>query len=160
MTTRYETLMLARPDVTQEEASNLEKQLSAVVTKGEGKVLSFEKWGKYKLSYPVKKNQYGIYMLARFELPKGAATEILKELQLFFKIKVNDTVLRHVSKKLASDAPLAYKRPESADAGARPYSRPERREEREEVPARREEPVAEPKEEAKEEPKEEPTPEA
>ena len=64
---RYEALMLAVPEITQDEVKNLESQFEGAVSGSKGAMLSFERWGKYRLAYPVKKNEYGVFFLARCE---------------------------------------------------------------------------------------------
>ena len=60
-----------------------------ITADGKGKVVSFDRWGKYRLAYPVQKNDYGIYMLVRYELPREAVEDAFKELDTFFRIKCN-----------------------------------------------------------------------
>jgi small subunit ribosomal protein S6 len=108
----YETLMLARTQATNDELLNLEKHLDKVVNKAKGKLTLFDKWGKYKLAYPIKKNIYGLYILVRYELPKESVTELFKELSLLFKIKYNDIIIRHVSVKLPQKPSTIYTKPE------------------------------------------------
>lgn len=52
---RYETCLLTVPEITADESKNLESQLDHIVNELDGKVLSYERWGKYQLAYPVKK---------------------------------------------------------------------------------------------------------
>ena len=57
----YETLMLARPDITGDEETKIRNYFEQLVSKQQGELISFEKWGKYLLVYPVKKERdYGI----------------------------------------------------------------------------------------------------
>ena len=115
MMQRYETLLLAGTEITNDELSSLEalfdKKLGAV----EGKLSLFDKWGKYRLAYPVNKNGYGIYIFLRYELPK-TATNVLKELDKDLQIKFNEVVLRHVTIKLDKNAPSTYHKPEAVDS--------------------------------------------
>ena len=113
MLQRYEALMLAVPELTKDETVLIEKQIDDIVRKGAGTTLSFERWGKYKLEYPVHKNDYGVYLLARFEIPQGAT--VLKELQTVFAIKLNLIVMRHMVHALDAQASLAYQRPRSLE---------------------------------------------
>lgn len=115
---RYETLMLVRPDVTNDEFSSLEGDFARIVEGVKGKLSAFDRWGKYRLAYPVQKNSYGVYALARFEVAPTAMQKLLDDLQLHFRIKANDVVMRHVNYRLATDAPQAYQRPDSLDTGS------------------------------------------
>ena len=59
--------MLTVPEITADETKSIEQQFDRVVADKKGTMVSFERWGKYRLAYPVKKNDYGVYFLARFE---------------------------------------------------------------------------------------------
>lgn len=113
----YEVLMLVRPDITSDEFSTLEKQFDHIISATNGKIQSFDRWGKYRLAYPVRKNNYGVYVLVRFELMPSDIAHAMRELQLFFRIKFSDIVMRYVSKRLPSGVEHTYKKPESIDMG-------------------------------------------
>ena len=112
----YETLLLARTEITKDEIANLEQQLDKLISGAKGKLGLFDKWGKYKLSYPVQKNLYGIYLLTRYELPNKDVAEVFKELNMLFKIKYNDLIMRFVTTKLEGTPSTTYKKPESIDS--------------------------------------------
>ena len=113
---RYEILMLARPDMTSDEIANLEKAFETQIAASKGKVITFDRWGKYRLSYPVEKNSYGQYILSRFDVSDELKGELLKNLDTLLKIKHNEQVVRFVTKLLAPDAPLTYAKPEPVDS--------------------------------------------
>lgn len=114
---RYETLILAHPQITADELSLIENFFLKVTADTKGELLNFDKWGKYRLSYPIQKNDYGIYILVRYELPSENRSDIFKDIENFFKIKCSETVSRNVTKKLSASAPKVYKFPEPIDAG-------------------------------------------
>lgn len=111
---RYEALMLSIPEITQDEAKELETQLDRVIKGKKGSMISFEKWGKYRLAYPVKKNDYGVYFLARFETDVAAAP-LLQDIKDLFTLKMHETIMRNVVVKLNPNAPLEYQRPQSLE---------------------------------------------
>lgn len=113
MLQRYEALMLTVPELTKDETVLIEKQIDDIVRKGNGSVISFERWGKYKLEYPVNKHDYGVYLLARFEIPEGS--QALPELRTIFAIKLNLIVMRHMIHALEATGSLAYQRPKSLE---------------------------------------------
>ena len=76
-------------------------------------MISFERWGKYKLCYPVQKNSYGVYLLTRFELPEGST--VLNDIKSLFTIKLHNIVMRHLTSKLDHDKSLEYHRPKSLE---------------------------------------------
>jgi len=110
---RYEVLLLTVPEITLDEAKSLEKQLSKLIQDNKGSLISFERWGKYKLVYPVKKNDYGIYYLFRFEIPGG--TELIQDIKILFKLKLSNIVMRNMFSRLDEKASLAYQRPKSLE---------------------------------------------
>ncbi len=112
----YETLILSHTHVTNDELSAMEDFFDKLTSDVGGAVKSFDKWGKYRLAYPIKKNDYGMYLLVRYELPQDKLSNVFKDLDSFLKIKCNETVLRSVTKRLDSDLPLEYRRPEPVDA--------------------------------------------
>lgn len=113
---RYETLLLIRPDVTNDEFSLLENSLERMISESGGKLVSFDRWGKYKLMYQVRKNTYGVYALTRFELADATKVKALKDLLTYLRVKCTDVVMRHVCRQLADEASLSYKKPDSLDS--------------------------------------------
>lgn len=109
---QYETLILSNTHITKDELSMIEDYFDRLAANVGGRVRSFDKWGKYRLAYPVKRNDYGIYTLVRFEIPKEKISTIFKDLDSFLKIKCNEIVLRSVTIKLDPEFSLDYKRPE------------------------------------------------
>ncbi len=114
---RYETLMLARPDITSDELTNLQEQVEKALGKTGTKVSVFDRWGKYRLAYPVQKNSFGVYILARYEIADEVRTQALSDISTLLKIKWNDHVIRFVTKALDADAPTEYQKPEPVDGG-------------------------------------------
>ncbi len=110
---RYEVLLLTVPEITLDESKDLEKQLSKLIENQKGSFISFERWGKYKLVYPVKKNDYGVYYLFRFEMPRG--TELIQNIQTLFKLKLNNIVMRSMFSRIDEKASLIYQRPKSLE---------------------------------------------
>ena len=106
---RYEILMLSVPEITDDEAKGIEKNLEDTIKTYKGAVISFERWGKYRLAYPVKKHDYGIYFLARFEV--SDAPKLFEEIRSSFAVRYNDSIMRHVVMKLDSKQSLEYRRP-------------------------------------------------
>lgn len=112
----YETLFLAKTEITDDEISVIEHYLDKQLANIKGKLSVFDKWGKYRLAYPVNKSNYGVYILARYEIEdKPTVKNFMKELDTFIKIKCNEFIMRYVNTKLSPDAPTAYIKPDSID---------------------------------------------
>lgn len=105
--------MLATPQITQDEANAVQKGIEALVKEAKGEVISFEKWGKCRLAYPVNKHDYGIYYLTRFEVDKNP--KLFKEIKTAFAVKYNDSIMRHVVVKLEAGQALEYRRPQTVE---------------------------------------------
>ena len=112
---KYETLMLARTESTDDELMTIENNFEKIFSHVKGSLTTFDKWGKYQLAYPVNKNSYGLYILVRFEIPQKIAGKTLKDLDSFLKIKCNDVVMRHVTVKLDPEAHTLYQKPDPMD---------------------------------------------
>lgn len=110
---RYEALMLAVPEITQDETKLLESSLEGAIKNAQGSIVSFERWGKFRLAYPVNKNDYGIYFLARYEVP--AEAKVNEELKSLFTIKLHEFIIRNTVTRLDINAPLDYQRLKSLE---------------------------------------------
>ncbi|HML18961.1 MAG TPA: 30S ribosomal protein S6 [Candidatus Dependentiae bacterium] len=115
---RYEILLLTIPEITEDEIKNVESQVQGILRTAKGTFISFERWGKFRLAYPVKKNEYGVYFLVRFELP-SEASDTLKELKNLVDVKFYDIVMRSMVSVLDSKQSLVYQRPTSLEEAPR-----------------------------------------
>ncbi len=112
---RYEVLMLAVPEITLDESARLEAQLRDVVKESGGSFISFERWGKYRLAYPILRNEYGVYFLARFEGERSVVQQLLTQVRALLTLKYNEIVMRFLINRLNRSASLEYQRPESLE---------------------------------------------
>ena len=111
MVSRYEVLILSVPEITADEAKTIEMQFDRVIKEAKGSVISFEKWGKYKLCFPIRKNDYGVYFLARFEISTAAVNEVRSLLAL----KFYELIMRHTIVQLDPKKSLEYQKPPSLE---------------------------------------------
>lgn len=112
---RYELLMLMVPEITGDESRNVESQLQNLLKNLKGALISFERWGKYRLAYPVKKNDYGVYFLARFELLDNDVKKSLDEIKALADVKFYDVIMRSMVAVLDPNQSLEYERPTSLE---------------------------------------------
>lgn len=85
---RYETLMIAKPDLEEPQLRALLDDVSALVVRQGGLVKSVDVWGLRRLEYPIKHEDSGQYAVINFEADTGA----VKELERVMGIR--DDVLR------------------------------------------------------------------
>ena len=111
MVSRYEVLILTAPEITADEAKTIETQFDRVIKEAKGTVISFERWGKYKLTYPIRKNDYGVYFLARFETD----TATVESVRSLLALKFYELVMRHMIVQLDPKKSLEYQKPPSLE---------------------------------------------
>ncbi|MFA6066621.1 MAG: 30S ribosomal protein S6 [Candidatus Babeliaceae bacterium] len=112
---RYEVLLLTVPEITADETTGIESYLSKTLTDKGAQPTSFDRWGKYYLAYPVRKNDYGVYFLMRFECSDERHKEIIDAVRVACAVKFADLVMRHMIVHLEERDSLEYQRPESLE---------------------------------------------
>ncbi|MCT4575381.1 MAG: 30S ribosomal protein S6 [Alphaproteobacteria bacterium] len=90
----YETVMIARQDVSAAHAEKLADEFAAIIKDHKGKLVSKEYWGLKNLAYKIKKNKKGHYILLNLE----ATPEGLAEMER--KMSLNEDILRFLSIKV------------------------------------------------------------
>lgn len=110
---RYETLLLAVPGITGDEAGLLERNFEKLLQESKGTVVSFEKWGKCRLAYPVRHNDYGVYFLVRFEL--DPASNFFDTVGTMFTIKYSDVIMRLSTVKIKKGTQYGNFRPDTVE---------------------------------------------
>ena len=72
---QYEIAVLYHPDLEidlEKAASKVEK----IFTDNGGKIVGNDNWGKRKLAYPIKKNEYAVYVIYTTELPAESVRKV------------------------------------------------------------------------------------
>ena len=96
----YELTVLIRPD----REAELDKSLGAVkklVADNGGKLLSEDNWGKTRLAYKIKGEDFAVYVLLNVELPAAAPLKISNALN------ISDDVIRYLLVKVDEKARIA-----------------------------------------------------
>jgi small subunit ribosomal protein S6 len=91
MDRKYEVMFILRPDTAEEDMDRLLQTMETNVAATGGKVTGFERMGKRRLAYTVKKFQEGIYVLAFVEGPGS----VLKELER--RLRVQELVIKFIT---------------------------------------------------------------
>jgi len=91
MDRKYEVMFILRPDTAEEDMDRLLQTMETNVAATGGKVTGFERMGKRRLAYTVKKFQEGIYILAFVEGPGS----VLKELER--RLRVQELVIKFIT---------------------------------------------------------------
>jgi small subunit ribosomal protein S6 len=91
---RYETIFIASPTLTDEQAEELVRQFEGIIAEQGGELLKTEKWGRKKLAYEVQKFSEGYYTL--FDLNAGPT--LIAELERRFRN--HDSVIKYLSVRM------------------------------------------------------------
>ena len=99
----YESVFIARNDVTQAQVDAVADQVATILTEQGGEVKKREYWGLRGLAYRIKKNRKGHYMLLGIDAQPAAMQEVERQLGL------NEDVLRVLTLRIEAidEAPSA-----------------------------------------------------
>lgn len=125
----YETIYIARPDLTDDVMSKITSRYEQVITGNNGTILVSEDWGKRKLAYTISKHQRGHYIYLNYVGPAALVAEVERNLGLedqllrFLTVKLEDAVevearraLAEERKRLRAERMAALKAEEEAEA--------------------------------------------
>jgi len=107
---RYETIIIADPDLSAEQRDPLLQKVSDVVKQEDGYLALTDEWGARKLAYEIKKKNRGYYI--RFDFCGTGA--VVNEMERFFRI--DDRVLKYMTVLLDKDADIEKIKEEIAEA--------------------------------------------
>ena len=87
----YEHVLIARQDISAQQAETLNETLKALIEENGGHIAKIEYWGLRNLTYRIKKNRKGHYSLLAIEAPAPAVKEMERQLS------INEDVLRYIT---------------------------------------------------------------
>ncbi|GAB5470270.1 MAG: hypothetical protein Kilf2KO_33000 [Rhodospirillales bacterium] len=90
----YECVVIARQDLSAQQAEELTEELVSLVTENEGAVAKKEYWGLRNLTYRIKKNRKGHYILLNIEAPPPCVAEVERNMRF------NENILRYLTIKV------------------------------------------------------------
>ena len=73
---RYETLLIAKPDLEETQLKALLDDVSALIVREGGIAKSIDVWGMRRLEYPIKHEESGQYAVINFESNTGVVKEL------------------------------------------------------------------------------------
>jgi small subunit ribosomal protein S6 len=92
----YENMVILNAALSDEEAETAVTKIKDLVTGQGGEVLKVDVWGRKKLSYEIKKQKKGFYVLLSYKAP----SQTIKKLEELYK--VTDSVLKYMVLKLGA----------------------------------------------------------
>ena len=87
----YEHVIIARQDISPQQAEALNDTLKALIEQHSGSVAKIEYWGLRNLTYRINKNRKGHYSLLAINAPAPAVKEMERQLS------INEDVLRYLT---------------------------------------------------------------
>ena len=88
---QYESVFIARQDISSAQAEGLADTFAGIITTGGGTVSKKEYWGLRNLAYRIKKNRKGHYTLLNIDAPPAAIAEMERNM------RIHDDVLRFMT---------------------------------------------------------------
>jgi small subunit ribosomal protein S6 len=119
---QYETTFIVDAHLPTEKIDETIERLLSFIEKKGGKTHHVDRWGKRRLSYEIKKKQYGYYVYVRFE-SEGEFIRVLER-----EYKLDDAILRYLTvlvPKVAIENELAIARKETEDNDFEEEERPD-----------------------------------
>jgi small subunit ribosomal protein S6 len=107
---RYETILIAHVDLSEDELSALITRYGAIVTGQKGVLVKVERWGKRRLAYLIGKQARGFYILIDY----AGATDVVNELER--NLKIDDKILKFMTVLKAEKVDREALEKEIADA--------------------------------------------
>lgn len=104
MTNHYELLYLINATYTEEELEPIKQKVKELIAKFGGEITLEDTLGKKKLTYPIKNNSQGYYLLYEFYLDGENYKKIDSEL------KLSNEILRHMIVKKKFQSPSLVKK--------------------------------------------------
>jgi small subunit ribosomal protein S6 len=91
---KYEHVVIARQDISPQQAEALNEQMKALIEENGGHIAKIEYWGLRNLTYRIKKNRKGHYSLYAIDAPAPAVKEMERQMSL------NEDVLRYMTLRM------------------------------------------------------------
>jgi small subunit ribosomal protein S6 len=113
----YESVFIARQDISPAQAEALADTFTGILKERGGDVTKREYWGLRSISYRIKKNRKGHYILLNVDAPPAAVHEMERNMRL------NEDVLRFMTVRVdeleAGPSMMMQRREERGDRGDR-----------------------------------------
>lgn len=90
----YETTYILRPNLGEEQFTEIINRTNGIVTDAGGAIISLDRWGIKRLAYEIKKEVQGYYVYMNY----ASTSDAVKELERIFRI--DDRALRFLTIKL------------------------------------------------------------
>ena len=90
----YESVVIARPELTEVQVDKLVNDLSEIITKDKGKIIKIEKWGLRSFAYKINKNKKGHYFMLNLDSAPSTIFEYERQM------RINEDIIRFLTLKI------------------------------------------------------------
>ena len=90
----YESVVIARPELTETQIDKLINDLSEIIKENNGKVIKKEQWGLRSFAYKIKKNKKGHYFMLNLESAPSTIFEYERQM------RINEDIIRFLTIKI------------------------------------------------------------
>jgi small subunit ribosomal protein S6 len=87
----YENVFIARQDVSSQQVDTMTEEFTKLVSDNGGEVAKTEYWGVRGLTYRIKKNRKGHYVLMNLDAPSDAVLELERNM------RIHEDVIRYMT---------------------------------------------------------------
>lgn len=87
----YESVFIARQDISAAQVDGLTENFEKVITDAGGSIAKRENWGLRTMAYKIKKNRKGHYVLLNIDAPAPALHEMERQM------RINEDILRYMT---------------------------------------------------------------
>ena len=117
----YESVFITRQDISATQVEGLAETFTKVISDNGGSIANTENWGFRTLSYRIKKNRRGHYVMFHIDAPAPAIHEMERQM------RINENVLRYLTIKVDAfdEGPSVMMRSRSRDDRPRRYDNSE-----------------------------------
>lgn len=116
----YENVFIARQDISLQQVDGLVEGFTGVVRDSGGEMSRTEYWGLRNLTFRIKKNRKGHYVLMNFTAPAAAVSEMERQM------RINEDIVRFMTVRLETqeEGPSIMMQTRAAREGGRRDGRP------------------------------------
>ncbi len=90
----YESVFIARQDVSAQQVENMTQSFTSIVEENGGRIAKSEYWGVRGLSYRIKKNRKGHYVMMHIDAPANAVHEMERN------FRISEDIIRYLTVKV------------------------------------------------------------
>lgn len=98
---QYETTYILHPELDDAERTKVKDRVKAIIEdQFGGEILKVDEWGRRPLAYKIRKEDFGYYVLTRYQ----SSADTIAELERI--LRITDPVIKFLTVRLDDDAPL------------------------------------------------------